>query len=190
MKETHHRDKTFDKISYANKAVSGREFEACHFVNCDFSGSNFSGNDFIDCRFENCNLSMMQLQYTGIKNVSFENCKLLGIDFSTCNEFLFAVHFEHCILDFVSFLKRRLRKTTFRDCSIKEANFTQADLTGSAFINCDLSRTIFQQTVLEKVDFRAASNFSIDPEGNRIKKAKFSSAGLMGLLDKYDIIVE
>jgi len=30
-------------------------------------------------------------------------------------------------------------------------------------------------------------NYSIDPEKNKIKKARFSTAGIAGLLDKYDI---
>jgi hypothetical protein len=40
---------------------------------------------------------------------------------------------------------------------------------------------------LEKTDFRSSFNYSIDPEVNRIKKAKFDRAGLAGLLDKYDL---
>jgi hypothetical protein len=43
---------------------------------------------------------------------------------------------------------------------------------------------------LEKADFRTAFNYSINPETNRIKKAKFSKEGLNGLLDKYDIEIE
>ncbi|MFD3000361.1 pentapeptide repeat-containing protein [Pontibacter toksunensis] len=190
MKETHHRDKTFDKISYANKAVSGREFEACTFTNCDFSGSNFSGNDFIDCRFEGCNLSNMRIDHTGLKQVGFYNCKVMGVDFSSCQEFLFSVSFSNCILDFVSFFRRKIRKTTFDGCSIKEANFTQTDLSGSCFSDCDLSRTIFDQTILEKVDLRTASNYSIDPETNKIRKARFSLTGLPGLLEKHAIVVD
>ncbi|MCJ8165917.1 pentapeptide repeat-containing protein [Pontibacter sp. E15-1] len=190
MKETHHIDKVFDRINYAGKTVSGREFEACTFTNCDFSDSNFSGNEFLDCRFENCNLSMMQLAQTGLKDVRFAHCKMLGIDFSACSEFLFEVAFDTCILDFTSYFKRKLRKTSFKDCSIKEANFTQSDLTGAAFVHCDLTRTIFQQTILEKADFRSSSHYAFDPEANRIKKAKFSLTGVVGLLDKYDIIIE
>jgi hypothetical protein len=44
--------------------------------------------------------------------------------------------------------------------------------------------------VLEKTDFRTAYNYSFDPENNRIKKAKFSLAQVVGLLDKYDIHIE
>ncbi|WP_086936325.1 pentapeptide repeat-containing protein [Chamaesiphon minutus] len=58
------------------------------------------------------------------------------------------------------------------------------------FENCDLTDAIFQYTILEKADFRTAYNYSIDPELNRIKKAKFSRSGIAGLLDKYDIDID
>lgn len=73
---------------------------------------------------------------------------------------------------------------------LHEADFTEADLSGSLFENCDLARAIFQNTILEKADFRSAYNYSLDPGMNKVKKAKFSTAGLVGLLDKYDIDVE
>ncbi|WP_419802798.1 hypothetical protein [Mucilaginibacter sp.] len=38
-----------------------------------------------------------------------------------------------------------------------------------------------------EADFSSAYNFSIDPENNRIKKAKFSVAGLPGLLEKFGL---
>jgi uncharacterized protein YjbI with pentapeptide repeats len=69
-------------------------------------------------------------------------------------------------------------------------DFTECDLSGSIFDNCDLTRARFERTVLEKVDFRTSYNYSIDPELNRIKNAKFSIVGIIGLLDKYDIEVE
>jgi hypothetical protein len=43
---------------------------------------------------------------------------------------------------------------------------------------------------LEKADFRSAYNLSIDPEKNKIKKAKFSSTCLTELLEKYNIDIE
>ncbi len=42
----------------------------------------------------------------------------------------------------------------------------------------------------EGVDFRTSFNYSIDPQLNRIKKAKFSLPGIAGLLDKYDIVID
>jgi hypothetical protein len=46
---------------------------------------------------------------------------------------------------------------------------------------------VFNQSNLEKVDFRTSKNYAIDPENNRIKRAKFSYPDVLGLLDKYDI---
>ena len=78
-------------------------------------------------------------------------------------------------------------KTTFTNCSLKETNFVSADLTKSVFENCNLDNAIFNDTKLKEVDFKTAYNYKIDPEFNPMKKAKFSSAGILGLLDKYDI---
>ncbi|MCG6915387.1 pentapeptide repeat-containing protein, partial [bacterium BMS3Abin03] len=66
-------------------------------------------------------------------------------------------------------------------------DFSECDLSSSVFENCDLARAIFANSVIEKADFRTSYNFSIDPEINRIKKDKFSSSNVIGLLDKYDI---
>ena len=71
-----------------------------------------------------------------------------------------------------------------------EVDFSETDLSESVFAQCDLSRSIFSNTNLEKVDFRTSFNYSFDPSINRIKKAKFSSEGVIGLLSKYDIVIE
>jgi uncharacterized protein YjbI with pentapeptide repeats len=94
------------------------------------------------------------------------------------------------MLNLSSFYKRNIKKTLFKDCSLQEVDFSESDLSHSTFDNCDLSMATFDNSNLEKVDFRAAFNYNISPERNRIKKAKFSSQGLAGLLLHYDIIIE
>jgi len=42
----------------------------------------------------------------------------------------------------------------------------------------------------ERTDFRTSFNYSIDPEKNRIRKARFSLIGIAGLLNKYDIDID
>ncbi len=83
-----------------------------------------------------------------------------------------------------------LKKTTFKNLNLYEADFTGCDLTGSVLDNCDLTRATFESTVIEKADLRTAFNYSIDPEINRIKKAMFSLSGVTGLLEKYDIDID
>lgn len=73
---------------------------------------------------------------------------------------------------------------------LHEVDFTEANLTGSQFDACDLARALFENTILEAVDFRTSYNYSIDPTINRIKGAKFSQAGIAGLLDRYDIEID
>ncbi len=78
----------------------------------------------------------------------------------------------------------------FRNTQLQEADFSQCELMEAVFDHCDLLSATFDNTNLEKADLRTAYNYSIDPEKNRVKKAKFSLAGVGGLLNKYDIVIE
>jgi uncharacterized protein YjbI with pentapeptide repeats len=73
---------------------------------------------------------------------------------------------------------------------LQQVDFTEADLSGADFADCDLLQATFDNTILEKADLRTAVNFSIDPERNKLKKAKFTTAGLAGLLDKYNLLID
>jgi uncharacterized protein YjbI with pentapeptide repeats len=190
MEDLIHIQKTFEKVIFIDKKVSFREFEDCVFKNCDFSNSDFSNNTFMDCEFIDCNLSMTQLLATSLKIVNFTNCKLMGIQFNSCTDFLFGVNFQDCILDYSSFSNKKMPKTAFNNCSMKEVSFIGTILTQSVFDNCNLEGAIFNDTQLKEVDFLTAYNYKIDPEYNPMKKARFSSQGLPGLLDKYDIKIQ
>lgn len=190
MTDSSHEDKTFTQIDYSEQKLSKQEFEACTFIECDFSKSHLINNEFVDCEFKSCNFSMTRLENSSLKGVKFANCKLLGVDFSSCNDFLFAISAVRCQLNYASFCRKSMKGTTFDACTMHEVDFSDADLTGGSFLECDLLRAVFQRTNLEKVDFRTAYHYSIDPDSNRLKKASFSFQGVIGLLDKYDIVIE
>lgn len=185
-----HEDKIFTNINYAEKRLANREFISCEFVNCDFSKSDLSHNDFMNCHFKQCNFSLTIVTGTGFKEAVFTGCKILGIDFSKCNKFLFSFRFEQSHLDYSTFYGTKLRKTSFTDCSLKETDFEEADLTSGIFDNCDLSGATFVRSILEKTDFRTARNFSLDPAANKIKQAKFSALNLAGLLYQFNLDIE
>lgn len=190
MAETLHEDKTFDKIDYAGREMRGKEFLNCTFTNCNFEKADLAGNDFFDCVFRNCNMSMVKLNKTGLKNVQFFGCKLIGVDFTPCNDFLFGVAFTDCLMDYAAFQQKKMKKTIFRSCSLKESHFSGLDLSGSVFDQCDLMDALFQDNNLEKVDFVSARHFTINPTQNKMKKAKFSVSGLPGLLGHLDLEIE
>jgi len=179
-------DKTFTKIK-AEDIAGVQTFENCRFTYCDFSYANFAEKLFIDCQFEDCNLSLAGVNNTGLQNITFKRCKLSGVNFAKSRDFSFEMHFDNCILDNAVFYKKKNKKALFKDCSLVETDFTEADLTDTKFDNCNLNRAFFDRTVLKNADLSTSYNFIIDPDNNDIKKAKFSVHGLAGLLAKYDI---
>ena len=189
MSQLYTEDQTFEKKDYSENFLPKGEYENCTFKNCIFSNSDLSNIKFSDCEFLNCDMTMAKIDGTAFRDAKFKDCKLLGLHFENCTDFLFSVGFENCNLNLSSFYKRSLKKTKFKNCTLQETDFSEADLLLSVFDNCDLSGSIFDRTNLEKVDFRTSYNFSIDPEKNQLKKAKFSRTELAGLLEKYNLDV-
>ena len=133
---------------------------------------------------------MTKVISTSFQNITLKDSKLLGVMFDVANNFLLEFSFENCILNFASFYGMKIQKTSFKNCSMQEVNFCSADISGGIFENCDLAKAIFDHTNIESADFRSAYNYVLDPENNRITKAKFALNGTPGLLSKYDIIIE
>ncbi|SDB88197.1 pentapeptide repeat-containing protein [Williamwhitmania taraxaci] len=190
MEEIIHENKVFEKISFTAQEIRSREFLRCTFKGCDFSGSNFSYNHFSDCVFEYCNISLLKLVGTSLCNVVFRECKLLGVNFSDSEDFLFSVRFEGGVLDFSTFANKKMPKTHFLNVSMKSVDFTRANLQGSLFENTNLEEAVFSKTVLKDCNLLTAFNYTIDPESNPMAKARFSLYGVAGLLEKYRISIE
>ena len=185
-----HEDKKFDTVDYSEQNLSEYEFTDCEFEGCNFSKTNLTSATFMNCKFKNCNLALANLKDLGLKDAQFTDCKLMGLDFSVCNNFLFAVGFEKCQLDYATFYGKSMRRTKFIGCSMKDVDFTEVQLSESIFTSSDLNGATFARSVLEKADFRLAKNYIIDPEQNKIKKAKFSTEGIAGLLANYNLEID
>lgn len=185
-----YQDEIFEKRSFSGQEIRNKEFENCVFQQCDFSESNFSGNRFTDCTFTGCNMALVPLNRSVLNGVTFRDCKLIGVNFTACESSMFSVSFQACKLDFALFSNKKIIKTLFSKCSLKSVDFSGSILTGSHFQECDLENAIFSQTKLDQVNFLTAYNFTIDPEQNLVKKARFSSESLAGLLRKYDLKIE
>lgn len=181
---------TFSKKDYTQNPLPQGEYENCIFENCNFSGASLSGCIFLECTFDGCNLSLAKLSNATFRDVQFKGCKMLGLRFDECNKFLFQITAENCNCNNASFYDTKLAKTTFKNTTFHEADFSSCDLTSTLFERCDLLHATFDNTTLEKADLRTALNISLDPENNRIRKAKFSLMSLPGLLGKYGIEVE
>lgn len=189
MQRNYFEDKIFERQDYSKVPPLMADYEGCSFIGCNFSNSELNRIHFIDCSFKDCNLSMAKLRNTVLRDVKFVDCKLLGLHFFECGN-LFSAGFAGCMLNLSSFYQMNLKKLVITNCLLHEVDFTKADLGNSTFNNCDLSAAIFENTNLEQADFRSAYNYSINPQLNRIKKAKFTLPAAMGLLDNYDIVID
>jgi uncharacterized protein YjbI with pentapeptide repeats len=84
----------------------------------------------------------------------------------------------------------KLSRSSFINCQLQSVDFSNADLKNAKLTNSNLQNATFQNTNLEQTDFRNASHYSINPEQNRLKGAKFSLPEVVGLLDSYHIKIE
>lgn len=183
-------EQSFTNINFSEIPLEIGEYEYCTFTNCNFSNSILSEIKFLECEFFDCNFSNANLTDVSFQDVQFKNCKMLGLQFDACNEFGFAANFDMCQLDHSIFFKMKLNRTFFNNSQLKGVDFTETDLKKSKLIGCNLQDATFQNTNLEMADLRNATNYSLDPEQNGIKGAKFSIPEVTGLLDKYDIRIQ
>lgn len=188
MSENYFSDQVFNGSEINPILPDKGEYEGCTFNGCKFTG--LANCTFNECTFNECDLSLAKINNTAFRDVTFNACKLLGLHFDYCNKMLFSAHFNQCILNLSSFYQCILKNSGFKYCQLVEVDFAEANLSGVTLTNCELSGALFDQTNLEKADLRNSYNFTIDPETNRIQKARFSATTLHGLLRKYNLDVE
>ena len=180
----------FDGIDFTKEKIIKGEYIDCVFEHCNFENVHISNIQFIGCEFIDCNLSNVIVTNTSFKEIQFTICKMIGVKFNECNPLLLQMSFTICNLSYSSFYQLKIPNSVFNECKLEEVDFTETNLTGSWFNISELKNTIFDSTNLEKANFITSINFSIDPEINKLKGAKFSRENVMGLLVKYGILVE
>src|SRR6185436_9693421 len=173
--------KDYDRVNFKENPLVKAEYENCKFISCHFESTDLSEIKFI-CQFRGSNVSLVNLSKTVFRESQFVNCKMLGLQFYNCSEFGLSFTFDNCNLGHSSFYKTKIKKTVFKNSQLHEVDFTDCDLSGSSFEKCDLANARFENTIMEKADFRTSSNYSINPELNRVKKARFPLSQIIGLL--------
>ncbi|MEN9569433.1 MAG: hypothetical protein RL172_664 [Bacteroidota bacterium] len=187
MEKQYFNDQTFDNCTLASITVGVAEFENCCFNNCDFSNASLNHFLLSDCTFNGCNLSSATLIKTAVHNVHFNQCKMMGLHWSQCNPLLFKANFTDCMLQYCSFYGAKLCGTQFTGCTLTEADFTEADCSLANFSGAGLAGALFDNSNLEKANFTYATHYSINPNLNKIKNARFSLQGIAGLLHQYQL---
>ncbi|MGE5431346.1 MAG: pentapeptide repeat-containing protein [Syntrophomonadaceae bacterium] len=186
----------FGKEFYLHENFSGREFanselKDTEFTDCTFDKMNFEKTRLKYVRFENCtfnksNLSLVRINGSRFIDCKFTDCKMIGINWQEA-EAPIEIIMDKCKLDYSIFYGLDLRRIEITESFAKEVNFENADLSKGKFNGTDFSSSKFKNTNLSFSDLREATNYDINPEFNKIKKAKFSMPEAMTLLQCFDI---
>ncbi|MEP7269348.1 MAG: pentapeptide repeat-containing protein [Saprospiraceae bacterium] len=189
MQPVSEENKIFEKQLYFEENVEGN-FDKCQFVHCDFSEAKIQHSNFYECEFKHCNFSNAKVIRTSFTDCKFSDSKLIGITFDLCGDFYYTVDFNKCQFDYASLYKLNLRNAHFLHCNFRETDFSETDFHTALFDVCEFTGAHFENTNLEWADLRTSRNYLIDPDRNKIRKAKFSMPHALGLLYKYDISIE
>lgn len=82
-----------------------------------------------------------------------------------------------------------MKNSSFNGSKLHESHFTNTCLSGAQFLEADLLGTVFHNCDLSKANFSTAIQYAIDPRTNKLKKALFSLPDAVGLLLGFDITI-
>lgn len=174
---------------FSKKSLEGYTFTSCSFHSCNFSEAILRNAKFCGCIFLNCNLSLPKLEGCRFQDAQFVECKIVGAEFFKCEKTFFSTSFKKCLLQYCNFSDLNMKNVSFKESLLKENHFINTILNGADFTDVDLAGTIFHNCDLCKADFSSAMQYDIDPQTNKIKKAKFSLPEVVGLLRGFNITI-
>lgn len=180
-------DQVFEHVSFHADQIVGKSFECCKFIQCDFNRAKLDRIKFVDCEFEECNFSNASLVETVLQQCLFFKCKMVGINFSYAQSFLFGVQCESSDLSLCYFENNDLTRSRFLDCKLDEAQFISVNAEKTVFDQSCFNGTIFEDCQLSKSSFVAVEAIVIRPDANRIKGMIFSKENLSGLLTEHQL---
>lgn len=189
MDEKFYSEREFVKENFSEQHFSGVEFYKCKFINSNFYKTSFTDCQFENCSFEKTELSLMTVGTSRFLDVSFNNCKMIGIDWTVLKK-PYRFSFKECKLDNCSFYKMDLNGLLMEECSVREADFIEANLTKASFPYTDLYHTRFNGANLSFANFSNALNYYIDPNLSKFKKTIFTLPEAINLLNGFDIVIK
>jgi len=177
--------------SYEDSEFEYIEFHECTFKRCSFERTQFKSCIFISCRFDACKFSLAKIDDSTFTHNHFEDSQLVGINWSLASDsdskMLKPFDFYKCILNYSIFMGTNLREISIVGCMVKEADFSDANLSRVNASESDFSGSRFVQTNLTEADFSSARNYRINASHNILKRTKFSLPEAMSLLHSLDI---
>ena len=185
--------KHFAGLDLSAQAFERFEFEACSFVNCDFSDATLRNCRFIECDFTDCTLNNLKLPSTRLRSVTFERCRLVDVNWTTLEWSRLSTSaeltFRDCVLTDSSFHGMALNELVMQRCKAHGVDFRETKLTKADLSFTDFTDAQFGRTDLTYADFTEATGFDIDVLNNVMTQSRFSRHEAARLLSGLDIEV-
>lgn len=187
--ETEFEGQTFKSIVQSKATIRGKTFTDCTFTRCSFVEAIFDGCKFRSCAFNDCDLSLVRVP-DSVFAVTFTDSKVIGVNWTQAHwskNGIQYIHFTKCAVNYSNFLGLSLKKMQLFHCIAHDVDFAEADLTKADCRHTDFAESRFFHTNLTEADMRGATNYTISPLMNTIKKAKFSLPEAIQLLKGLEI---
>ena len=181
-------DEVFSDVELPNADLSGKEFVRCTFRKALLPQANWTGARLDDCTFDGCDLTRMRPAKMAARGVAFVNCRLMGIDWTELRSTP-TMSFDHCNLQYASFVNVNLTATRFAHCRLTEVNFFESRLVDAEFTDSDMRGARFEGCDARNANFADAVGVFIDPARNKVKDARIGIATALMLAASFGLRV-
>lgn len=153
---------------WVNLAFDQQDAEDLSFEQLQLSGVHLQQAQLkllqaADTRCETVDLAGAVLEKAYLRRVEFQGCRLLGTSFLDAD--MQDVRFTRCMGNLLRVWNSACRSVRFEHCTLHEASFDGADLSGVVFDTCDLSGADFRNAKLKGTDLRGSTitNLKVGP---------------------------
>ena len=154
-------DISYEKNSYINQDLSGKDFNYQNLPNKNFYNSNLK-----EVNFDHANLNGSNFQKA---NMEKANLNFATLNFATLNK----ANLQNAILAFTT-----CRKTNFSNANLQNADFSNASLPNTKFINANLSYANLSNSVSQTANYSGANLSNANLQYAKFYGANFSGANL------------
>ncbi len=175
----------FSGFENNNKKVLDIKLQECVIKQSNLSQSHLSSTKFVDIKFDNCDLSNLKIERGYLERVEFIKCRMTG--FKAIESRFRDVLFKDCQLKLSQLRMCKFKHIVFDHCIITEGDFYGSDLSGTIFLDSDLTKAEMSGTKLPQVDFRSSKIEGINVSIESLKGAIIDPtqiiylAGLLGV---------
>ena len=165
-------DRTVAGENWDGRDISGETHTRIAFMDLDLTEVVNTGAVFTDCTFQRARFNVSKHQDAAFINCTFTACSFFDTTFTECK--LVGSKFDRCTYDlmrvvggnwsFVGLSGADLRKATFRETRLREADLAGVKCQGASLRDVDLSGASLDGANFTDSDLRGSDLSAVEPE--------------------------